>query len=90
MINNYVNKLIDNLPNTFKNNKTPLQIDLILDGGLFNGSYLVGALYFLKEMEKKNYIKINRISSCSIGSIIGFLYFIDYLNTSKAELFIMK
>jgi hypothetical protein len=80
MINNYVNKLIDNLPNTFKNNKTPLQIDLILDGGLFNGSYLVGALYFLKEMEKKNYIKINRISSCSIGSIIGFLYFIDYLD----------
>jgi predicted acylesterase/phospholipase RssA len=57
-----------------------LEIDLILDGGLFNGSYLVGALYFLKEMEKRNYIKINRVSSCSIGSIIGFLYFIDDLD----------
>ncbi len=78
MINNYVNKLIDNLPNTFV--KNPLEIDLILDGGLFNGSYLVGALYFLKEMEKKKYIKINRISSCSIGSIIAFFYFIDYLD----------
>jgi hypothetical protein len=40
----------------------------------------VGALYFLKEMEKQNYIKIERISGCSVGSIVGFLYFIDGLD----------
>mgnify|MGYP003840060669 CR=1 FL=1 len=44
-----------------KNRKTPLVIDLVLDGGIFNGSYLIGALYFLKEMEKKKYIKINEL-----------------------------
>jgi hypothetical protein len=79
MINEYVNKLIENLPDEFKNSDTPLKLDLILDGGLFNGSYLVGALYFLKEMERRNYVKIERISGCSVGSIAAFLYFIDEL-----------
>ena len=58
MINDYIIKLIENLPDDLKNSKTPLRLDLVLDGGVFNGSYLVGALYFLKEMEKRNYIKI--------------------------------
>jgi hypothetical protein len=83
MINSYINKLIENLPVEIKQNKenkTPMKVDLILDGGLFNGSYLVGALYFIKEMELRKYIKVERISGCSIGSIVGFLYFIDALD----------
>ena len=80
MINEYVIKLIDNLPDDLKNSKAPLRLDLILDGGIFNGSYLVGALYFLKEMEKRNYVTVERISGCSIGSIVAFLYFIDALD----------
>jgi predicted acylesterase/phospholipase RssA len=80
MINDYVIKLIENLPDDLKNSKTPLRLDLVLDGGIFNGSYLVGALYFLKEMERRNYIKIDRISGCSIGSFAGFLYLIDELD----------
>ena len=80
MINDYVIKLIENLPDDIKNVKEPILIDLVLDGGIFNGSYLVGALYFLKEMEKRNYIKIDRISGCSIGSIVAFLYYIDALD----------
>jgi hypothetical protein len=80
MINEYVNKLIENLPDEIKNRATPEEIDLVLDGGVFNGSYHVGALYFLKEMERRKYIKINRISGCSVGSIVAFLYFIDGLD----------
>jgi len=80
MINEYVIKLIENLPDDIKNVNEPIKMDIILDGGVFNGSYHVGALYFLKEMEKRNYIKIERISGCSIGSIVGFLYFIDSLD----------
>lgn len=77
MIDDYVNKLIENLPD---DSKSLQKLDLILDGGLFNGSYLVGALYFIREMEKRNYVKIERISGCSIGSIVGFLYIIDSLD----------
>jgi len=79
MINDYVIKLIDNLPDDIKNAKEPIFIDLVLDGGVFNGSYLVGALYFLKEMEKRNYIKIDRMSGCSEGAIVALLYHMDAL-----------
>jgi hypothetical protein len=90
MINEYVIKLIDNLPDDLKNSKSPLRLDLVLDGGVFNGSYLVGAMYFLKEMEKRNYIIVERISGCSIGSVVGFLYFIDALDTMPSFYDIVK
>jgi len=77
MIDEYVNKLIENLPD---DSKTLQRLDLVLDGGIFNGSYLVGALYFIKEMEKRKYVKIERISGCSVGSIVAFLYLIDSLD----------
>jgi hypothetical protein len=83
MIQQYVEKFIENLPDELKNTKNPIMIDLVLDGGIFNGSYLVGALYFLKEMEKRNYIKVCRISGCSIGSIVAFIYIIDCLDISE-------
>ena len=85
MINSYVKKLIENLPDDFTKQKSPLVLDLVLDGGAFNGNYLVGALYFLKEMEKRGYIKVDRISGCSIGSFVGLIYFLDDLD-SMSEL----
>jgi len=75
-----INTLIEELPDDVKKTETPIEIDLILDGGVFNGSYLIGAVYFLKEMENRNFIKIKRISGCSIGSLIGFLYLINKLD----------
>lgn len=86
MIEEYIHKLIENLPDHCKNVNKPLHLDLVLDGGAFNGSYLVGSLYFLREMEKRKYICIKRISGCSIGSIVGLLYFIDSLD-SMANLY---
>ncbi len=52
----------------------PNEIDLVLDGGAFNGAYLLGALYYLKEMEKKQLLSINRISGCSVGACGAILY----------------
>ena len=79
IIEKYIEKLIVNLPPHLTNKKKPLSMDLILDGGMFNGSYLIGGLFFLKEMEKRKYLKVERISGCSIGSIMGFLYMINAL-----------
>ena len=76
----YINKLICELPSHMKNNVSPLKFNLILTGGAFNGSYTLGALLFLKEMEKQKYIKINKISTCSISSFIGVLYILDKLD----------
>lgn len=83
MINEYVCKLMENLPETITNSKTPMKIDLILGGGAFNGSYILGALYFLKEMEKKKFIIIKRISTCSISAILALLYLTDNLDKAN-------
>jgi hypothetical protein len=80
MIQNYVNKLIENLPEELKNKQKIQHLDLVLSGGAFNGSYLIGSLYFLKEMERNGYVKIERISTCSIGSIVSLFFLIDKLD----------
>jgi hypothetical protein len=77
-----IDKLINTLPVNVKNNTSPLVIDLVLSGGLFNGSYMLGTLLFLKEMEKRNYVKVNRISTCSISCLLGVLYITDKLDTA--------
>jgi hypothetical protein len=78
MIEKYTKKLLKTIP-TFKEGELRT-IDLVLDSGIFNGSYQIGALYMLKEMEKNKMMKIERISGASIGSICGLLYFINKLD----------
>ena len=74
--NNYINSLIENI-NSNKFNET---YNLLLDGGAFNGGYMFGSLLFIKQLENKNLIKINKISGTSIGSILGLAYLTNSLN----------
>uniref|UniRef100_A0A6C0KWE9 PNPLA domain-containing protein n=1 Tax=viral metagenome TaxID=1070528 RepID=A0A6C0KWE9_9ZZZZ len=84
MIEQYVNRLIDELPeHIIEKLKKQKKMNIILDGGFFNGSYLIGALYFLKELENRKYIKINKLSGCSIGSVSALLYLMDELDMSQ-------
>jgi hypothetical protein len=79
IIKNTITELINNI--SFLKNKQREKINIILDSGLFNGAYIIGSLYFLKELEKKQYVKIDKISGCSIGSIIAVLYYVDLLDS---------
>lgn len=75
-IKNYIDSMIINL-----NKKSlPKKVNLILDGGAFNGAYTFGSILYLKEMEKKNLIKIDKLSGTSIGSLLSVLYFYDKLD----------
>jgi len=67
----YINHLIDELPLT----SSTTVLDLVFEGGLFNGSYLIGALYYLRELERRKYVSIDRISGCSVGSLTALVYF---------------
>ena len=71
MLSTHINKLINELPISNK----PQNLDLVFEGGLFNGSYLIGALYYLRELELRNRIRIDRISGCSVGSLTALVYF---------------
>jgi hypothetical protein len=75
MINSFIKKLINELKI-----KKCIEIDLILDGGMFNGSYQIGVLLYLKELEKQKLIKVKRISGASIGTFVGLLFLIDKLD----------
>ena len=60
-------------------------LDLIISGGAFNVSYLIGCLYFIDEMCEKGLIRIHKISTCSASSIMGLLFVIN-----KVDLFVDK
>lgn len=58
------------------------EIDLVIDGGSFNGAYTLGGLMLIKRLEAIGYLKINRISGSSVGSLLGFMYFNDTMDKS--------
>lgn len=73
----FVNALIDN-----NISDIPKEMDLILDGGAFNGIYMLGGLMYIKELEHREKINIKRISGCSIGSVIGLFYILNKLDVA--------
>ena len=82
MLQRYINNLIDTIPKEhiktkIKRKGKPLNIDIVFEGGMFNGSYQLGFLNYIKKLETKNVIKVNRISGCSIGAVIAMFYFVD-------------
>lgn len=90
----YIKQLIHSLPitnnlNTNKlntnnlNSNNPIPIDIVLDGGAFAGSLHVGALYYLKQLQKNNIIDIQRLSGVSIGSAIALLFKLNALHLSS-------
>lgn len=79
MIEKYILRLMETTPKTFLNTNT-LHLDIVVEGGAFNGSYFIGILYFLKELEKKGRIKVHRFSACSVSTICSILYIIDRLD----------
>lgn len=81
-MNIYAHPLIEQLSEKIKKEQTHLQLDIVFEGGLFNGSYLAGSLMYLKELEQKNIITIKKLSGCSIGAITALLYFINDENVT--------
>ena len=63
MLQKYINQLVNNIPNQYltklqgTTNK-PLKVDLVFEGGVFNGSYQLGFLNYIKQMEKKQFLKL--------------------------------
>lgn len=75
ILNTYISSLIENIPKA----NIPSEIDLVLDGGAFNGLYMIGCLFYLKELEEKYSIQIKRVSGCSIGAVLGLVFILNKL-----------
>ncbi len=79
----YIRSLIPNI------NKERLakKVNLIFDGGAFNGFFALGVGLFLKELEKKNLTTVNKISSVSIGTLMALWYILDNPEINMNEKF---
>jgi hypothetical protein len=87
MLQKYINNLVDMLvvdkladklvADKLVVDKLVPNVDIVFEGGLFNGSHQLGFLNYIKQMEKKQMIKVKRLSGCSIGSFAAFIYFTD-------------
>jgi hypothetical protein len=77
-LNTFINTLIENIPDKH----LPEELDLVLDGGAFNGIYMLGGLLYIKELEQREKIKIKRISGCSIGALMGVCFLLNKMEMS--------
>ena len=80
VLKTYINSMIENIPSEVILKNKNMKTDLVLDGGAFNGIFMLGSILYLKELEKQNKIQIERISGCSIGALLGILYILNKLD----------
>lgn len=70
----YIHSLIDSIDKPIAK-----KYNLVIDGGGFNGAFIGGCLYYLYELEKLKLITINKISGCSVGALLGYMYLTNSL-----------
>ena len=75
-MNTTISNLIDNIPPP----RYTETINIICDSGAYNGGYLYGMLLYMKKLESKNYIKVDKISGSSIGSLLGVFFILNKLS----------
>jgi hypothetical protein len=70
LMREYIKALILNIDHS----KLKKEINLIFDGGVFNGGYATGVAMYIKALEERGLVKINKLSGCSVGSVIALWY----------------
>jgi len=80
-------ELIENMVNNIQTEA--VHVDLVLSGGAFNAIYLVGCLYFFREMERRNKMIIHRISTCSASSFVALFYLTNNLELFETKVYDM-
>jgi hypothetical protein len=70
ILKHYIRALTVNV----KPDPLPRELNLIFDSGAVNGLLGIGSALYLLHLEELNYIKINKISGCSVGSLIAVWY----------------
>ena len=70
LLTQYIRALSDNV-----NKKTlPTSLNLIFDSGAVEGIVAIGTALYIHHLEKNSVFKINKVSGCSIGSMIALWY----------------
>ena len=75
LLESYIHSLINTIKKPIKK-----EYNLVIDGGAFNCAFSGGCLYYINELEKLKYIRVNKISGCSIGALLGYMYLTNTLH----------
>jgi len=86
MFENYIDQLLQNIPKQ----DSPYKLDIVFEGGSFNGLYGMGVLLFVQQMEKKGYITINRFSGASVGALGCFKYLTNRMEDAVQQYTLFK
>ena len=70
LLNQYIRALTVNI----KQDNIQPHVNLIFDSGAVNGILGIGAALYIHNLENTGYIKIDKVSGCSIGSLIALWY----------------
>jgi hypothetical protein len=70
LMREYIKALILNVDHS----RLKKEINLIFDSGAFNGGIAAGVAIYIKSLEEHGLVKINKISGCSIGSVVALWY----------------
>jgi hypothetical protein len=74
---NLLKKYIDALTVNINDKHLHKHVNLIFDSGAVNGLMGIGAAMYINTLKHKGYIHVNKISGCSIGSIIAIWFIFD-------------
>lgn len=78
LMKEYIKALVENADT----NTIPNELNVIFDGGVFNGVMAAGIALYIKTLEQHQKIKINKISGCSAGSLIALWFICGCKETS--------
>ena len=70
LLNQYIRALVVNI----KQDNIKTNVNLIFDSGAVNGVLGTGAALYIHNLEQMGYFKVNKVSGCSIGSLIALWY----------------
>ena len=73
-------EMISNLAENYPESNKCINLDVVLESGAANGSYHIGCLLYIKELERRDKLKIDRISGSSIGAVAGLYYLVFVLS----------
>ena len=68
--------------------KVPSAINLVFDGGAFNGYYGLGVGMYVKELEAQGMTTVEKVSGVSAGAVLALWYLLDKPKTDINALFV--
>lgn len=70
LLQEYIIVLTQNIEPTL----LPSELNIVFDGGIFNGLFAIGVALYVKTIEHQKRIKVNMVSGCSAGSVMALWY----------------